>query len=142
MSRSTVHDSLRLELIDGVPVARLASTERVFDRAIDQVAQLIRDTVANGHPHLLLDVRAAAFESPSIVDRMRMVRQWAEAADGRLRIVVVARPEFIDPERFGVVMARNFGLSVQVYEREEDAFAWLRVELAAELERNASLRRT
>ena len=142
MSRSTAHDSLQLELIDGVPVARLASTERVFDRAIEQVAQLIRDTVANGQPHLLLDVRAAAFESPSIVDRMRMVRQWAEAADGRLRIVVVARPEFIDPERFGVVMARNFGLSVQVYECEEDAFAWLRAELAAELERNASLRRT
>jgi hypothetical protein len=135
MSRSTVHDSLRLELIDGVPVARLVPTERVFDRAIDRVAQLIRDTVANGHPHLFLDVRAAAFESPSIVDRMRMVRQWAEAADGRLRIVVVARPEFIDPERFGVVMALNFGLSVQVFEREEDAFAWLRAEHAAELER-------
>jgi len=135
MSRSTLHDSLRLELMDDVPVARLLSTQRVFDRAVERVAELIRETVAKGHPHLFLDVRDAAFESPSVVDRMRMVRLWADAADGRLRMVVVARPEFIDPERFGVVAAANFGLTVQVFEREEEAFAWLRAERAAELER-------
>ena len=140
MSDPMAHDSLRLELIDDVPVARLASTERVFDRAVDQVAQLIREMVAQGQRNLLLDVRDAAFASPSVVDRMRMVRQWAEAADARMRIVGVARPEFIDPERFGVAAAANFGLSVQVFEREEDAFAWLRAEHAAELERSALLR--
>lgn len=138
MSTPSFHDSLRLELVDDVTVARLASTERLFDRAIDAVARFIRETVANGQPHLLLDVRDAAFVSPSVVDRMRMVRQWAEAADARLRIVVVARPEFIDPERFGVAAAANFGLSVQVFEREEDAFAWLRAEREAELARRAS----
>lgn len=138
MSRSTLHDSLRLELIDDVPVARLQSTQRVFDRAVERIAQLIRETVAKGQPHLLLDVRDAAFHSPSLVDRQRMVRQWADAADGRLRIVVVARPEFIDPERFGVTVAANFGLTVQVFEREEDAVAWLRTERAAELGRGLS----
>jgi hypothetical protein len=135
MSSSMLHDSLRLELMDDVPVARLLSTQRVFDRAVERVAEFIRETVAKGQPHLLLDVRDAAFQSPSVVDRMRMVRLWADAADGRLRMVVVARPEFIDPERFGVVAAANFGLTVQVFEREEDAFAWLRAERAAELER-------
>ena len=135
MSLSTLHDSLRLEIMDDVPVARLLSTQRVFDRAVERVAEFIRETVAKGQPHLLLDVRDAAFPSPSVVDRMRMVRLWADAADGRLRMVVVARPEFIDPERFGVVAAANFGLTVQVFEREQDAFAWLRAERAAELER-------
>ena len=135
MSRSMPHDSLRLEFTDDVPVARLLCTQPLFDRAIEHAAELIRETVANGHPHLLLDVRDAAFPSPSVVDRMRMVRLWADAADGRLRMVVVARPEFIDPERFGVVAAANFGLTVQVFECEEDAFAWLRAEWAAELER-------
>jgi hypothetical protein len=135
MSRSTIHDSLRLELMDDVPVARLLSTQRVFDRAVERVAEFIRETVAKGHPHLLLDVRDAAFRSPSVVDRMRMARLWADAADSRLRIVVVARPEFIDPERFGVVVAANFGLTVQVFECQEDAIAWLRAECAAELER-------
>jgi len=139
MPRSTLHDSLRLELMDDVPVARLQSAQRIFDRAVERVAQVIREMVAKGQPHLLLDVRDAAFGSPSVVDRLRMVRQWAEAADGRLRIVVVARPEFIDPERFGVVVAANFGLTVQVFEREEDAFAWLRAERVAELSRRASL---
>jgi hypothetical protein len=130
-----LHDSLKLERVDDVPVARLLSTQRVFDRAVERVAEFIRETVAKGQPHLLLDVRDAAFQSPSVVDRMRMVRLWADAADGRLRMVVVARPEFIDPERFGVVAAANFGLTVQVFDREEEAFAWLRAERAAELER-------
>lgn len=77
MPRSMRHDSLRLELMDDVPVARLQSTERVFDRAVESIARLIRETVVKGQPHLLLDVRDAAFDSPSVVDRMRMVRQWA-----------------------------------------------------------------
>src|SRR5688572_12810691 len=139
MPRSTLNDSLRLELMDDVAVARLQARERVFDRAVESIARLIRETVVKGLPHLLLDVRDAAFDSPSVVDRMRMVRQWAEAADGRLRIVVVARPEFIDPERFGVVVAANFGLTVQVFEHEEDALSWLRAERVAELSRSASL---
>ena len=75
MPRSTLNDSLRLELMDDVPVARLQSTERVFDRAVESIARLIRETVVKGLPHLLLDVRDAAFDSPSVVDRMRMVRQ-------------------------------------------------------------------
>jgi len=121
--------------MDDVPFARLPSSQRVFERVVDLVAQVIRQAVAQGQPHLLLDVREAAFDAPTLVDRLHMARQWAEAADGRLRIAVVARPEFIDPERFGVVAAGNFGLAGQVFEQEEEAIAWLRAERTAELAR-------
>jgi hypothetical protein len=132
MSGSTP-ETVRMEVVDGVPVARLTSAHTVFDRAVDQLAGVIRRAVAEGQPHLLLDVGDIAFDAPTLADRLRMVRLWAEAADGRLRIAMVARPEFIDAERFGVVAAGKFGLAGQVFEREDEAIAWLRDERAAEL---------
>ena len=65
-----------------------------------------------------MDVRDAAFEPPTLAQRMAMVRRWAEVADGRLRIAMVAPARFVDPERFGVVAAGNFGLSGQVFLHE------------------------
>jgi hypothetical protein len=130
-------DALQLEMIDDVPVARLAATHRVFGRAVELITATIHRVVAEGRPHLLLDVSRAGFAPPGMLERLAMVREWAQAADGRLRIVMVARPEFIDPERFGVVAAGNFGLAGQVFEREEEAIAWLRDERTAELHRRA-----
>ena len=125
-----------LELVDGVPVVRLRATQRRLDHAIDTATAVIRLMVAEGQPHLLVDARLASFEAPSLGDRMQLVRQWAEAAAGRLRIAVVAPPEFIDPERFGVVAAGKFGLAGQVFEDEAEAIAWLHEERLAELRRS------
>lgn len=124
-----------LETVDGVPVVRLGATTPLFAQAVERVAAAVRRMVAEGQPHLLVDVGNVAFDAPSLVDRLCMVRQWAEVAGGRLRIAMVARPEFIDPNRFGVVAAANFGLSGQVFEREADAIAWLRAEHEADLRR-------
>jgi hypothetical protein len=68
-----------------------------------------------------------------------MARSWAEAADGRLRVAMLVRPEFIDPERFAVVAASNFGLTSQVFDQESDALAWLRAELEADRRRASSM---
>jgi hypothetical protein len=122
-----------MEVVDGVPVARLTHAHTVFDRAVEQLAAVIRQAVADGHPQLLLDVVEIGFEAPTLADRLRMVRLWAEAADGRLRIAMVARPEFIDAERFGVVAAGKFGLAGQVFASRDEALAWLREEREAEL---------
>ena len=139
MPGSTPCEALRLEFIGDVPVARLADTHRVFEHAVDLLTEVIRLTVAEGHPHLLMVGSDIVFAAPTLVDRLRMVRQWAEAADGRLRIAMVVPPSFIDPERFGVVAAGNFGLAAQVFAQEADAIAWLREERAAELRRSAPL---
>ena len=125
-----------LEMVDGVPVVRLMATQRLLDQAIDAATVVIRRMAAEGQPHLLLDARDASFDAPSLVDRLRMVRQWAEAAGGRVRIAVVAPPEFIDPERFGVVAAGKFGLAGQVFDGEAEAVAWLHEERPAELRRS------
>jgi hypothetical protein len=38
---------------------------------------------------------------------------------------MVARPDMIDPQKFGVTVARNAGLTGEVSESEEEARAWL-----------------
>lgn len=124
MPGSPPRDALLLQTVEGVPVVRLDAVTG-FERAVVLVAEAIRKAVAQGLPHLLLDASIAPFESPSLVGRHRMARTWAEAADGRLRLAVVVRPDCIDPEHFGVVAAGNFGLAAQVFEAEAEAIAWL-----------------
>ena len=55
-----------------------------------------------------------------------MVRQWLEASKGMLKIAFVVPADFIDPEKFGVVAAANFGITADVFTTEDDALDWLR----------------
>lgn len=135
MDRHVPAEPLSLEFVDGVPVTRLLQRHAVFEDAVDLVTGVLRRARAEGFPHLVIDVRDAAFPPPTLAQRLDMVRQWAEAADGRLRVAMVAPPHFVDAERFGVVAAGNFGLAGQVFLETRDALAWLHDERAAELRR-------
>jgi len=126
-------------LVGEVATACLLPGAGDFDAAVDAVSGAIRDALAQGQPHLLIDALDAAFEPPGLVERLRMVRTWAGIADGRLRLAMLVRPEFIDPERFAVVAAGGFGLVAGVFEHEPDALAWLRAELAADRQRATSM---
>ncbi len=64
--------------------------------------------------------------SPDLAERYFFVREWAKAAAGAVRLAVVARADLIDPERFGVIVAKNSGLSGAVFTSEKEALAWLR----------------
>jgi hypothetical protein len=64
------------------------------------------------------------FPSPNTWQRFWMATQWASIARG-LRLAVVARPELIDAERFGITVARNRGLFANVFTSEAEAIAWL-----------------
>jgi hypothetical protein len=62
---------------------------------------------------------------PTLVDRFLMVEEWAQAARGMIVAAIVARPEYIHPEKFGVKVAADFGLTVDVFTSEVDALKWL-----------------
>ena len=138
MTTPDIRDVLCVEMLEEIPVARFAPAPLLFEHAVTLIADIVRQLVVQGRPQLLVDGSQVTFASPSLVDRLRMVREWADAAEGRVRIAMVTRPEYIDPERFGIVAAGNFGLAAQVFDCEEDAVAWLREEHAAEVQRNAS----
>jgi hypothetical protein len=74
---------------------------------------------------LIVCTEAVGFAPPSMVERHAMVRGWADAAHGAVRIAMVVPPEFIDPEKFAVVAAANFGLASNVFNSEADVLAWL-----------------
>jgi hypothetical protein len=75
---------------------------------------------------LLLDIRGlTGFEPPSVVDRYFYVKEWAKAGCGQVRAAFVAVPQMIDPQRFGVIAARNVGLIANIFENEKEAMEWL-----------------
>ncbi len=96
-----------------------------LDEAIALVSEAISFAASRGIPRLLADTTGlTGFPSPSTLQRFEMAEQWAAASRG-LRLVVVARPELIDPSRFGVTVARNRGLTANVFASAPEAIEWL-----------------
>ena len=65
------------------------------------------------------------FPSPTLADRFLMVEEWAAASAGLIKFALVIQPWLMNPERFGILVARNRGLIANVFTLEEDARAWL-----------------
>ena len=75
---------------------------------------------------LLVDVTGlVGVAIPSLVDRFLMVEEWAREGKGVVVVAMVARAEYIHPKKFGVKVAADFGLVLDVYTSETDAFRWL-----------------
>lgn len=67
----------------------------------------------------------SGFQSPSVGERYYFIKEWAQAARGFVRLAIVARPEMIDREKFGVTVAANSGLISDIFVSEQEALAWL-----------------
>jgi hypothetical protein len=97
-----------------------------FDEAVAWVCAAIEAACQHQVRDLLVDTTAlTGFPSPTTFERFLAAVNWAESAGGRLRLSMVARPEMIDPEKFGVTVARNRGLESNIFTTESEAIAWL-----------------
>jgi len=97
-----------------------------LDEAIQAVTSAITLARERHVRNLLVDVsRLTGFNSPSLIERYHFVHEWARAAGGAVRISMVARPEMIDPHKFGVTVAANAGLTGNVFASEGEALRWL-----------------
>lgn len=95
-------------------------------QAIDLIGAAIAFCREQQVPRLLVDTtKLTGFGTPTIFDRFELAERWARAADGSVKVVVVARPEIMDPNRFGVTVARNRGFWAQVFTSESEAQNWL-----------------
>jgi hypothetical protein len=75
---------------------------------------------------LLVDTTSLiGFPPPMIYERYWFSQEWAHEAKSKLVISMVARKEMIDPQKFGVLVARNAGLNVEVSPSLSEALAWL-----------------
>jgi hypothetical protein len=97
-----------------------------FEQGVEWVAQAISYARQLGLVDLVANTTGLnGFASPSTIARYSLAVRWAEAVAGALRVAVVSRPEFIDPQKIGVLMAQNRGLNGDVFSTELAALAWL-----------------
>ncbi|HSE12335.1 MAG TPA: hypothetical protein VLB69_06855 [Rudaea sp.] len=119
-------ETAMFEMRDGIAVFR-PSGHASLEQAIDLVKSAIGSARERGVRKLLILASGLeGFESPGIGARHYMARLWAGISAGMLHIAVVPKADMIDPEKFGVLVARNFGASVDVFSAEADAIEWLR----------------
>jgi hypothetical protein len=97
-----------------------------YDLAVEMVATAMKHARTLGLESLLVNTDGlTGISPPSIFGRHALAVRWAEAAGASLHVAVVARPELVDPEKIGVVMAQNRGVSGDVFATEPAALAWL-----------------
>lgn len=118
--------SIRLEVAEGIGYYRLSGGHGL-QQSVQTIVEAIAAAGEQGLRALLVDLlEAQGFNPPSVTERHCMVRAWAEAAQGMLRVAIVASPAFVDPNKFGVIAAANFGLVGDVFNSEAEALAWLK----------------
>lgn len=113
------------EVVGEVAWFRLTGGQVLEDEVL-QIADAIARTRQQGLDKLLVDIRHIAdVAPPSIAVRHWMMGEWAREGRASVRVAMVTRPEFIDPDRFGVIAGMNSGLVSNVFEDEGRALDWL-----------------
>jgi hypothetical protein len=103
-----------------------------FEQAVEMVAAAMRHARALGLMDLLVNSKGmVGFGQPSIFARHSLAVEWARSAGAALRVAMVARPEVIDPQKIGVLMAQNRGALGDVFTNEAEALAWLDSQLVS-----------
>ena len=100
--------------------------EMTFQRGVERVAAaLVRARELGAGDILVNTTGMAGFDPPGVFERYAMITHWVRSAGSGLRIALVARPSFIDPQRIGVLIAQNRGVSAEVFTGEPAALEWL-----------------
>ena len=94
--------------------------------AVDLVSLAIAFCRDRGIDKLLIDATGLVdLPVPTLVDRFLMAEDWAQQAKGTVVVAMVISPEYIHPRKFGVKVASDFGLVLDVFTSEEHASKWL-----------------
>jgi hypothetical protein len=98
--------------------------------SLEPAVELVTVALAHARAHSIKELLVNAtgltgFPPPSLSERYFIVENWARVARGAVRVAMVLRPEYIDPQKFGVTVALNRRLVADVFELEAPALAWL-----------------
>ena len=97
-----------------------------FDESAAACVEAIRVAGEQGITRLLINLTRLTELGPiSTLDRFWLAKQCASTAKPGFKLAVVANPDMIDQQHFGVMVARNQGLLVNVFATEEEAQVWL-----------------
>ena len=98
--------------------------------SLEAAAELVTVALAHARAHGIKELLVNAtgltgFPPPTLSERYFIVENWARVARGAVRVAMVLRPEYIDPNKFGVTVAFNRRLVADVFEVEGPALTWL-----------------
>jgi len=120
-----MNDANHLELLDDIGIFRPTGSYR-FQQIVAMVTDIIVQARERGIRKLVVvTYGVSGFDPPSLSERHWMVREWVEASQGKLKVAMVVPPEFIDPDKFGIVAAANFGVTADVVSSDAEALKWL-----------------
>jgi hypothetical protein len=123
--REVMNKPEHFEIMDGYAVFRPSGQV-----SLEEGVRLVTSVIAFAREHdikklLVVTTGLTGFKKPSLADRYFLFREAAGAAQGEVCIALVTRPELIDPEKLGMLVAKNAGLRIDVFASEEAALAWL-----------------
>ena len=98
--------------------------ESIVDEAWQQYDAIAEHCNRANKNKLLFDF-TEAYGEISLWDRCFIGERAQIFAYHRIMVVGVARPEQLDPQRFGEMVARNRGVNVRSFPNTEDALEWL-----------------
>ena len=120
-------DSMLFEAGADIATCRVTG-EHTLEEGVALVTAAILRSRELGIGKLLVDVTTVTgFGPPSLAARHWFMGEWAKAARAHVRLAMVVRSEFLDPDRFCVIRAANLGLAYNLFDNEQRAFAWLHV---------------
>jgi hypothetical protein len=97
-----------------------------LEEASAECVEAIRVAGEQGIMQLLINLTRLTGLGPiSTLDRFWLAKQCASAAKPGFKVAVVTKPDMIDQQHFGVMVARNRGLRANVFATEEEAQVWL-----------------
>jgi hypothetical protein len=97
-----------------------------FEQALDLMIAGLEYARSLGLKDVVVNIQGlTGFPPPSTFARYAMAVRGAQSGGGVVRVAVITRPEIIDPQKIGVVMAQNRGLDADVFTVEADGIRWL-----------------
>ncbi len=114
-----------LQIADGYAVFR-PIRELTVASAMVVVSEVIQYCCEHGIKRLLIDgTQVTGLQPPTTTQRYEVNTTWARVSAGAVKLAFVLRPELIDPQKFGMTVARNRGMQADVFVSESEALAWL-----------------
>ena len=120
-----VHMPDQLDIVDDIGQIRIRGEYSLVD-VVNAVTGAIAHCRDRGIPKLLVDgTGIVGVPIPSLVDRFLMAEEWALEAKSMVVVVLVVHAKYIHSQKFGVKVAADFGLVLDVYTSEREALQWL-----------------
>lgn len=119
------------ELVGDIATFRMGPGHGL-ERGVQRIKDVIAQARDAGVDKLLVDITGIDIGPPNVGERHWLMTEWASVGRGAVKVAIVIRPEFSDPQDFGTVVARNHGLNLRGFTDEARARQWLAGQIVAD----------